>query len=423
MIAPWERGIMFEHGGVHNGRRVVIEAGSTPFRRRQAMVFRDVEAGSAFTSVALQGPLAPWRHTVRVLPRGAGLSELIDHVEYGPAGPVGAVLGGAGAPRQLERLFRFRQSRILSDMTAHAKWADRPRMKVAIAGASGLIGSHLNSFLRSAGHEVVRLVRRPARAPGEVGWDPDVGLLDPDGLRGVTAVVCLCGASLASVWTAARRDELVQSRLRSTRTLVAAMRQMDVPPAVFVSASAVGVYGSRGGEALTEESSLGTGFLAELCQRWEDAAVAASACGVRVVTPRFGLVVSGAGGVLPAAMRVFRAGLGGRFGDGWQWWSWVSMDDALGALEWALHDPDVRGAVNVVAPGAVTNREFTKTLAKALHRPAALEVPEAVAFLLGGVSREMLLASQRAAPMRLHEAGFHFLHSSLEGAVRFELGR
>jgi len=423
MMPPWERGTMLEHGEVRNGRRFVVEVGSTPFKRRQTMEFRDVEAGFAFTVVALQGPLSPWRHTIRVVPRGAGSSELIDHVEYEPAGGVRAVLGGADARKRLERLFRFRQSRVLSDMTAHGRWAERPRMTVAIAGASGLIGSHLTSFLRSAGHEVVRLVRRPARVPGEVGWDPDAGLLDPASLLGVSAIIGLSGASLASVWTAERRDKLVQSRMRATRTLVAAMRQMDVPPAVFVSASAVGVYGSRGGEALTEESSPGTGFLADLCQQWEDAAEAASTSGVRVVTPRFGLVISGDGGVLQAALPVFRAGLGGRFGGGWQWWSWISLDDALRALEWALHDAETRGPVNVVAPGAVTNREFTETLARALRRPAVLEVPEAMASLLGGVSREMLLASQRAAPMRLQEAGFDFLHPSLEGAVRFELGR
>jgi uncharacterized protein (TIGR01777 family) len=193
---------------------------------------------------------------------------------------------------------------------------------------------------------------------------------------------------------------------------------------VLVSASAVGAYGSRGGEAITELTALGDGFLAEVCRAWEEAAAPAAEAGVRVVTPRFGIVVSAAGGAVAKMLPTARAGLGTRFGDGHQWWSWVDLDDLLAALEWALHDDELTGVVNVTAPEPVTNLEFTKTLGYVLRRPAALAAPRlAVSKGLGGMGEEMLLASQRAVPLRLKERGFTFEFPQIEPALRFELGR
>ena len=199
---------------------------------------------------------------------------------------------------------------------------------------------------------------------------------------------------------------------------------MDAPPSVFISVSAVGAYGFRGGEAVTEQTELGEGFLADVCRAWEEAAQPVTAAGVRLVTPRFGIVVSAAGGAVAAMLPAFKAGAGARLGRGDQYWAWVELDDVLAALEWAMHDEELEGAVNVTAPEPVTNREFTKTLGHVLHRPAALAAP---AFVLrhglGGMGDEMLLASQRAMPARLRAQGFRFAFPTLEGALRYELGR
>lgn len=422
LMPPWKRFRVLEQSGFREGGRVVFDAGSGPLRRRRVLEFTDFEPGLQFSERQARGPFVSWRHTQRFLSRGQQSCELIDHVEYELPGKGLSGFGASAVSRRLERLFRFRQARICNDMAAHREWATEPRLRVAIAGASGLLGSQLAAYLGMAGHDVLRLVRRPTRSPDEVFWDPQEGRLDARHLVGVDAVINLAGVSLATVWTARKREALVQSRLCATRTLAAAMQRMETPPTVFVSASAVGAYGSRGGEALTEESPLGTGFLAELCQGWEAAAASAALAGVRVVTPRFGIVLSGSGGALAALLPVFRAGLGARIGNGWQWWSWVALDDALGAIEWALHDTGMCGAVNVVAPQAVTNRDFTRTLGKVVRRPAALEVPRPAAERLGGMPREMLLASQRAAPMRLREAGYRFTFPDLESALRFQLG-
>ena len=204
--------------------------------------------------------------------------------------------------------------------------------------------------------------------------------------------------------------------MQTTRTLAEAIARMDSPPSVFISVSGIGAYGSRGGEAITEQTPRGEGFLADVCRVWEEAALPARDAGVRLVTPRLGIVMSAAGGALPVMLPAFKAGLGARLGDGDQYWSWVALDDLLAAFEWALHDEELEGVVNVTAPEPVTNREFTKTLGRVLRRPAALAAP---AFLLrhgpGGMGDEMLLASQRAVPARLKERGFRFAFPDARG--------
>jgi uncharacterized protein (TIGR01777 family) len=230
--------------------------------------------------------------------------------------------------------------------------------------------------------------------------------------------------SLSGIWTSSRRRAILDSRVQATRTLAEAIARMDSPPPVFVSVSAVGAYGSRGDETVTEETGLGEGFLADVCRAWEEAAAPAASAGVRLVTPRLGIVVSASGGAVSAMLPAFRAGAGTRLGSGDQYWAWVELDDVLGAIEWALHDEELAGVVNVTAPEPVTNREFTKTLGRVLHRPAVFVAPSFVLrHGLGGMGDEMLLASQRAVPARLEERGFRFAFPTLGGALRYELGR
>lgn len=294
-------------------------------------------------------------------------------------------------------------------------------MKVLIAGASGLIGGALTPALRQAGHDVWRLVRRPAAAPDEVRWDPAAGEVDFAGLGQVDAVINLAGENIgAGRWTTARRERIWQSRVDATRTLVAAMTKLPRPPGVWLNASAVGFYGDRGDERLTEEAGPGRGFLPDVCVVWEKEAEAAARAGVRIAYLRFGVVLAPKGGALEKMLPVFKLGLGGRLGSGEQWMSWVSLEDVARAALHVLHTPALSGPVNVVAPEPVRNSEFTRALARQLRRPAVLPVPAWALRLAVGrpMADEALLASTRALPARLQRTAFEFRHPEIEAALR-----
>jgi uncharacterized protein (TIGR01777 family) len=294
-------------------------------------------------------------------------------------------------------------------------------MKVLVSGASGLIGSHLVADLDAAGHQVVRLTRSAAGlAEAEIHWDPDGGRLDREALQGMDAVVHLAGENIAAGrWTPARKARIRDSRLRGTRLLCEALAGLEHPPRVLVSASAVGYYGDRGEERLTEESAAGEGFLPELCRAWEAATEPAARAGVRVVHARLGMVLSPRGGALAKMLPIFRLGLGGRLGGGRQYVSWIDIGDVVGAIVHALGDDSLRGPVNVVAPQAVTNAHLTKVLGRVLRRPTVLPAPAfALRLVLGEMADALLLASARVEPRRLLAAGYAFRHPNLEECLR-----
>ncbi len=291
--------------------------------------------------------------------------------------------------------------------------------RVVIAGASGLIGRALSSALRREGTEVRRLVRRPPAGPAEFAWDPAAGTLDARALDGADGVLNLSGRSIASGrWTRGARAEMVESRVRSTRLLVDTIGTMPVRPAVLVSASAIGYYGNRGDEILTEASPAGHGFLADLVRAWEAEALRASAWGARVVCTRFGLILAREGGALKPMLPLFRLGLGGPLGSGRQWWSWIHLDDVVAAIIAAITAPALEGPVNVVGPQPVSNRDFARALGAALHRPAVLPAPAAaLRLILGGMADEMILSSQRVLPTKLQAQGFAFRWPDLAPAL------
>jgi hypothetical protein len=294
--------------------------------------------------------------------------------------------------------------------------------RVLVSGARGLIGSALVSVLRARSVEVTILTRGPM-GPGAIGWDPARGELDPRLLEGFHAVVHLAGEPMGSRWTPARKARIRASRVEGTGLLARRLAELRRPPSVFVSASAVGFYGDRRDEALDESSSPGTGFLSDVCRAWEEATAPASAGGIRVVHPRLGLVLTPRGGALARMLPLFRLGAGGPFGNGRSWWSWVALDDVLEALERLRTDERLAGPVNVVAPGAVTNGDFARILARTLGRPALLSVPAAaLRALLGGMADGALLASARVRPARLLAAGHCFRLPELAGALRHVLG-
>lgn len=298
-------------------------------------------------------------------------------------------------------------------------------MRVVVSGASGLVGRALVPALRAGGHETVVLVRRAA-GTGEVPWDPASGLVDGAALEGCDAVVHLSGAGIGDRrWSAARRRQLVASRVDSTALLARTLAGLQRPPSVLVSASAVGVYGDRGDEVLTEDSAPGTGFLSELCQAWEGATAPAHQAGLRVVHLRSAVVLAPDGGALARQLPLFRFGVGGRLGDGRQWLSWISLRDEVGAIAFLLDDDTVAGPVNASSPTPVTNRQFTRALAHAVHRPAPFAVPRAALGLALGreLAAEMVLASQRVVPARLTTAGYRFHDVDLSQTLASVLSR
>ncbi len=293
--------------------------------------------------------------------------------------------------------------------------------KVAVTGASGLVGSELVPTLRRNGFEVLRLVRREAAAEDEVRWDPGAGTIDAEALRGVTGAIHLAGDNVASGrWSEAKKARIRNSRVQGTQLLAGALAALDPRPSVLVSASAVGYYGARGDEALDESATQGSGFLASVCGEWEAAADTAREAGIRVVHPRIGVVLAANGGALAKMKMPFLFGVGGRIGDGRQYMSWITLEDLVSALVFALGCEQVVGPINCVSPTPVTNADFTSTLGRVLHRPTVFPVPK-FALRIGAGSEmadEMLIGGSRVIPASLHAHGFRWEHSTLEPALR-----
>lgn len=302
-------------------------------------------------------------------------------------------------------------------------------MRIAITGSTGLIGTALVRSLGTGetsraegpggGHDVVRLVRRAPTAAGEVRWDPKRQEVDTAGLAGCEAVVHLAGAGVGDHrWTAAYKQEIRDSRVLGTRALASALAAMDTPPRVFVCGSAIGYYGDTGDRRTDESAPAGHGFLPEVCAAWEDAAKPAQDAGIRTVFARTGLVVARSGGAWGRLFPVFRLGLGGRLGDGSQYWSFISLDDHIAALRHLLDTEDLAGPVNLTAPEPVTNREVTAVMGKVLNRPTLFSVPAPVLRTVLGEFAGDVLGSQRVIPQRLLDSGFSFRHPRIMEAVR-----
>jgi uncharacterized protein (TIGR01777 family) len=298
-----------------------------------------------------------------------------------------------------------------------------PGSRIAIAGASGMIGSALARSLASDGHEVVRLVRRAPRAKDEVQWDPEAQRIDAGGLVGCAAVVNLAGAGVASRrWTEAYKRKIRDSRVLGTATLAEAVASLDEPPRVFVNGSAIGFYGDTGEQAVDESAPPGDGFLPSLCVEWEEATGAAQEAGIRTAFARTGLVVARKGGAWGKLFPLFKAGVGGRMGDGRQYWSFVSLHDEVAAIRHVIDTETLSGPVNVTAPDPLTNREITEAMGRVLHRPTAFATPAPLLRLALGDMAGDILGSQRVLPTRLLESGFTFAFPSIEGALRAALG-
>jgi uncharacterized protein (TIGR01777 family) len=292
-------------------------------------------------------------------------------------------------------------------------------MKILIGGSHGLVGTALVKSLAADGHEVFRLVRHAPSQKTEVEWSPDRYSIALARIEGFDAVVNLAGESIAEGrWTDEKKRRIRESRVKGTKLLGDALANLTVPPKTFICASAIGYYGNRGDEILTEGSVPGDGFLAGVCAEWEQATALATEKGIRVVNARFGVILDTNGGALRKMLPPFRMGVGGRIGSGRQWMSWITLDDVISALEFALTQESLRGSVNFVAPNPVTNAEFTKTLGKVLSRPTLFPIPAfAVRLMFGEMGEALLLGGQRVAPKELLAHSYRFQHSQLEAAL------
>ena len=297
-------------------------------------------------------------------------------------------------------------------------------MKILVTGSSGLIGSTLIPSLEKNKHEVYKLVRaRADLLTHEIAWDPQRGILNPPLLEGLDAIIHLAGENIIGRWSEAKKARIRDSRVKGTQLLCQALSQLRDPPSVVICASAIGYYGNRGDEILTEQSAKGTGFLADVCEEWEEAARPAAEKGIRVINLRIGMVLSSRGGALKQMLPIFKWGLGGRLGSGNQYVSWIAIDDLVRIIEYAIKQEGLAGPLNAVAPYPVTNQELTQGLGHVLYRPTFFLMPAfMVKWMFGELGEEVLLSSQRVEPKKLEETGFKFDYPHIEEALRHLLG-
>jgi uncharacterized protein (TIGR01777 family) len=391
-----------------------------PISVRWVAVHTEYDPGRSFRDVQVGGPFRRWDHVHTVEPVGPRASELEDRVSYElRLGWAGRAIAGGAIRRELERTFCYRHRTTALDLALHAERSRRP-LTVAVSVPDGLVGRALCALLATGGHRVLRLVRH-ARGEDEISWGPGAGASAVERLEPADAIVCLRPEGVATRRrTPRRRAQFVRGELVSTRALAEAAAQHRQSLQAFVSVSSMGFYGPQGYRRLDDEAAVGAGLWSEVCREHEAAAAPAQAAGVRVVHLRTGCVLSSAGGALERMLPAFRLGLGPVLGSGRNFLPWISLDDLVGVILWAITGDELDGPVNAVAPEALTQRQITATLARVLGCPPGVTVPRGLVGALLG--REVLLASVRAVPEKLTRAGYRFRDPTLEGALRHTLG-
>ena len=432
LMPPWEQIELRQAArSLTNGERAEFVMPIGPFRQRWIAEHHALTDGIGFRDQQIVGPFARWEHTHRMTSaeNTNSASWLEDRIHYDvPLAAIGRALLGRHIRKSLERTFAYRQRVTAADLAAHQAARETQGIKpmnILVTGSTGLVGSAVVPFLTTGGHRVLRLVRAAPRNADEIAWNPTAGTIDADKLEGVDAVVHLAGDNIAhGRWTAAKKARIRDSRVSGTHLLSAALAKLNRKPRVLVSASAIGFYGERGDETMTESSPPGTSFLCQVCRDWEAATEPAKQAGIRVVNLRIGVVLTPRGGALAKMLTPFKLCAGGVVGSGRQYWSWIALDDVVGAIHHAITHDQLTGPVNAVAPETLTNAAFTKILGRVLHRPTIAPLPAfVVTLMLGEMGEELLLGSTRVVPNRLQETGYQFRCPTLEGALRHVLGR
>jgi len=378
-----------------------------------------------FEDVMKKGPFAHWHHVHRFVDLN-GSTAVQENIDYKlPFGIIGRFFGSRMVRKRLERMFKAREIRLIRDLERHSKFSHVSRKKILIAGSSGLIGTQLVAFLDTGGHDVWRLVRRKVKGgEKEIFWDPDSGQIESSSIEGFDIVIHLGGAGIGDKrWSKKRKDLIVSSRRNSTILLSDTLSNLEKKPEVFLIASAIGYYGDRGDEILTEDSPCGEGFLTETVLAWENYADSAKKAGIRVINTRNGIVLSAIGGALGRMLLPWKMGGGGRIGNGKQWMSWISMDDEIYAIHHLIMNKETEGAYNLTAPNPARQKVFAKVLGRVLKRPAFAPIPKiSMRILFGELAGPLLFEGQHVLPSRLQQSGYQFLHETLETALRDTLG-
>lgn len=431
LTPPWVDVVVEKAEGVRDGDEVVLYPKIGPVRVKWVAKHKDFIDGRQFHDSSIQGPMARWEHTHKFDPAEGddvlnGSMTMTDHVEYAlPMGPLGAIAHGLFAGRDIERMFDYRHRLLADDIADHLADRENAKLVVALSGSTGLVGSSLSAYLTSGGHSIRPIVRKVSGSSGEIVWDTKQKTVDHAAMEGCNAVVHLAGESIMGRWADAKKQRVMASRVEGTHAVCEAIAKMRTKPEVLVCASAIGYYGERGDEELTEHSAPGTGFMPEVCQAWEDACQPARDAGVRVVNLRIGIVLTPAGAALEQMLPIFKLALGGRLGSGGHYWSWVSHEDLVAMIHHCIRNDRLEGPVNATAPTPVTNCEFTDALGDTLHRPAFLPVPKFGPSLLFGkeMADALLFGSIRVLPRKLEETAFTFRHPTLRHALAELLGR
>jgi len=428
LTPPWAHVDFLEQSdGIRDGGKVVLRVHRGPTSFRWELRHKNFILDKQFCDEQVAGPFTSWLHTHRFEALDGGGTAVEDQIDLEPPlGAAGAAIGPTLVKNELSRLFRFRYRRLFTDLARHADFAHRPRLKVAISGASGLVGSNLASFLTTGGHQVVRLVRDSRKVSDDaVYWNPANGDIDASSLVGVDAVVHLAGTPIANGrWTSERKKSIKDSRTKGTELISRTLATTTGGPRILVSASAIGFYGDKGDQRVDESVPAGKGFLAEVCRAWEGATKPAERAGIRVVNLRIGVALSPAGGALGQMLLPFKMGAGGRLGSGNQYLSWIDTDDLVAAIHHVIMTDHLSGPINASAPHPVTNATFTSSLGRVLGRPTVIPIPEfAVKAVFGELGQEALLWGQRVMPDKLVESGFRFFYEGVDDSLRFQLGR
>jgi hypothetical protein len=427
-LAPtWEQiEVVDSSGTIRDGDTLHFRLRKGPLWLHWRAVHSDYIKGEQFRDTAVQSPFSHWSHVHRFEGNDAAESSTLrDSVEWTlPLHPL-SLIAAPLVNRLLDRMFDQRHMRTANDLAVQRRYDLTPQ-RIAITGGTGMIGTALTAFLKNAGHDVSVITRSPdPDDPLSIGWNPRDGKLDSSRLEGMDTIIHLAGAGIADErWTDERKRIILESRTLSTTLLSETLAGLSKKPSLFISASAVGFYGDQDSTHVDESSPAGTGFLADVCSAWESAAAPARKAGIRVVHPRLGVVIAGAGGALKKMLPAFQLGAGGRLGDGKQGMAWTSLDDVVYSFYHIIATESLDGPVNIVSPAPLTNAEFTKQLGKAIHRPTIVPVPAfAIKTLFGEMGEAALLEGSLVEPSKLRTSGYQWTHSSLVEAVRFELGK
>ena len=426
LMPPWEKAEQVgELSSLEDGTRLTFKFPMGPIKMKWVAEHSGYKPPHAFEDTMIKGPFKTWHHVHSFVETEDGACRVDDHVEYTlPMGILGRIFGGGNVRKRLQRMFKAREIRLSKDTKRYHNFAHIKRKKILIAGSSGLIGRQLIAFFDTAGHDVWRLVRKE---PGknQIQWSPSDGKINADELEGFDAIIHLGGAGIGDKrWTKQRKIVLEKSRTDSTSLLASTIAGLENKPEVFIVSSAMGIYGSRGDEELTEDSAVGEGFLPDMCVAWEKSAQAAIDAGVRTIHCRTSLVLDATGGVLQKMLLPAQLGAGGPIGWGKQWYSWIAMDDQVYAMDHLMMTPECEGVYNFGSPNPVRQKTFAKILGKVLWRPSFIPVPPiGIWFLLGKMGVTLATDSGKILPNRLTESGYEFQYSTLEPALRDALGK